>query len=336
MTDRRFLGSAALARVLANLDMTCVDIGARGGFFEDLLPMAWAVDAYRFEPDAAACDELNRQMKSEPPPWRSLEYFPTAIAGSNGTRTLYLTRMGSTSSMLESDVALAAHFGREDFYDLDRTVEVPTRTLDDFATSHGLASIDFVKLDIEGLEHEVIDGAPRLFGDEILGARIQINHLRFRKNQPLNFDIDRILNGHGFVPLGFAELHHWRRLTRTHHLVPMSGPFPYSLGQIAHGDMIYLRNTRAMGDHSDRQVKRLLKSAAFCLVYGYVDEALSVLLRPKVASYLAHGYGICVEDELSIVSHTLHEKALRDRRQARLQAVKSALRRRFERLIGGQ
>ena len=75
---------------------------------------------------------------------------------------------------------LAAHFGREDFYDLDRTVEMPTNTLDDVAAGHGLASINFVDLEIERLEHEVIDGAQRLIGDENLGARFDLHHWRRR------------------------------------------------------------------------------------------------------------------------------------------------------------
>lgn len=43
------------------------------------------------------------------------------------------------------------------------TVRVPVTTLDDLVERHGLARLDFVKIDVEGFETEVLDGASRSF-----------------------------------------------------------------------------------------------------------------------------------------------------------------------------
>ena len=92
--------SAAFARALAERPLMALDIGARRSFVADLLPIAAAVDAIGFEPDAGGCERLNRAAQSAKGPWRSLRFIDLALAGEAGRRALYLTRHGGTSSML--------------------------------------------------------------------------------------------------------------------------------------------------------------------------------------------------------------------------------------------
>ena len=62
-------GSAAFGRLLVERPLVALDIGARRGFVDDLLPIAAAVDAIGFEPDSDECECLNRtaQNQSGPP-----------------------------------------------------------------------------------------------------------------------------------------------------------------------------------------------------------------------------------------------------------------------------
>lgn len=46
-----FFRSTPLAAAFAQAGLTAVDIGSRGGFDPELLPIAWAVDGIGFEPD---------------------------------------------------------------------------------------------------------------------------------------------------------------------------------------------------------------------------------------------------------------------------------------------
>jgi FkbM family methyltransferase len=61
--------------------------------------------------------------------------------------------------------------------------EVATTTLDDFADENGIGHIDFLKVDVEGFEHEVIAGANRL----LLSRRIGV--LLFEVNRPVLSDV---------------------------------------------------------------------------------------------------------------------------------------------------
>ena len=50
---------SGLGRLLDDLSLVCLDVGARRGFTADLLPLARAVQAIGFEPDREECDRLN-------------------------------------------------------------------------------------------------------------------------------------------------------------------------------------------------------------------------------------------------------------------------------------
>jgi len=59
------------------------------------------------------------------------------------------------------------------------TITVPTTTLDEFAEQHGIERIDFLKIDVEGFEPEVLRGARRLLAARKIGLMI------FEVNKPI-------------------------------------------------------------------------------------------------------------------------------------------------------
>lgn len=83
-------------------------------------------------------------------------------------------------------------------------VEGTFTTLDAYCSANGIANIDFLKLDVEGMEFDVLRGAERML-DEGRIARIQFEYSAFTANarvqlrdfferlQPLGYSISRIL-----------------------------------------------------------------------------------------------------------------------------------------------
>lgn len=305
MPHKAFLGSLQLGRVLADLRMTCLDVGSRGGFTEDLLPLAPAVDACGFEPDPEECERLNLVAARGSHPWRSLRFIPIALGREHGSRTLNLYQRRGCSSFFEADVALAETFSRGDYFLLDDTIEVSTMTLDAAATTYDFTDAVCMKIDIEGAELEALASGPRLLGEQMLVIRTEVSFLPLLKGQPLYNDIDAYLRSNGLVPMGFMELHHWRRTTRRKHPHLAKGPIPYSRGQIVHGDMLYFRDPALMPDDTPQAVQMLLKAALLALVYEYVDHALMIVTRPAVSQYLRATYGFEPKNALGDVSRYL-------------------------------
>jgi FkbM family methyltransferase len=298
------LGSRALGRVLADLRLTCVDVGARGGVTADLLPLAAAVDAVAIEPDRKECARLNATARRGAP-WRRVRFIPTALARDHGVRRLHLYRDRACSSLYLADRAIARAFAREEYFELDGSVEVRTMPLDAAAEAYGFADAVYLKVDAQGAELEVLRSGPRLVGESLLVVRAEAAFTAVYHGQPLYADLEAYLRCHGFAPVGFLELHHWRRYSRRNHPELAEGPLPYSRGQLVHGDALFFRDPATLPDATVPGVERLVKAALLALAYEHVDHALALLSRPPVARHLAEVYGLEAKRELAVVSRHL-------------------------------
>lgn len=285
------ISNSGLNTILADLDLTCLDVGARGGFSTDLFPIAGSVSAVGFEPDRAECERLNREAALGGHPWRSLRFLPVALGAKQGSEQLHLYRQRGCSSMLEADTELAALFSREDYYILDDVVEVPVETLDEAAAEYGIQDAAFLKIDVQGGELDILSAGRTLLQSSLLALRLEVSLVPMYKGQPLFSDIDLFVRDFGFVPMGFPELHHWRRTTRVKHPRPAPGPLPYSRGQLVHGDVVYFRHPEAMPSESDAQIRALLRAAFIAIAYDYIDHAAAIFRRDRVNQWLRDRYG---------------------------------------------
>jgi FkbM family methyltransferase len=322
MPQKSLFGSSALFKVLADLPMTCLDIGSRHGFTKDLLPIAPAVDAYGFEPDPEECQRLNQNASEHLHPWRSLRYIPIALGRENEVRSLNLYRKRGCSSFLLADQARAETFSRGDYYQLDKTIEVRTTPLDEAAVKYQFNDAVYMKIDIEGAELEVFTSGRKLLTEQLLAIRTEVSFFPLLVDQPLFKDVDAYLRDCGFMPMDFIEVHRWRRTTKRKHPYPSKGPIPYSRGQLVHADMLYFRDPTTMPKDTPQAIQRLLKAGFLALVYEYVDHALALFTQPAVAGYLRSNYGVEPISVLKDVSRHLARRYRRSQWRRLQQSVK--------------
>ncbi len=137
---------------------------------------------------------------------------------------------------------------------------------------------------------------------------------------PLAEDIMVYLRGLGFVPMGFEELHHWRRSTRVKHPRQSQGPVRFSRGQIMHGDMLFFRDSSLFLD----DVEANLRLAFIAIAYGYLDHARDLMQRPAVRKWL-------LQHEISNLDGALGKVSCQHRRLFRRAKRKQS----FEELLFG-
>jgi len=296
--------------ILAEHPLQALDIGSRGGFEPDLAPIAFAVDAIGFEPEPEAFAALAGQPKGA---WRSLRHLPVAVSGADGERTLYIPRDPQSSSLLEPDQSVGDAFAKPDFCTVARTATVATRALDSIAGEFGLVRPAFLKLDIEGAEMEVLNGAPATVS-ELLVLKTEIGFVRFRHGQPIAAEIDLALRDRGFELMDFFRPARWR--IRDSVIAPQAGrdAIPYSRGRIMHGDYLFFRRPETIADP-----ERCLQLAAIAMAYGFFDHAAQVLERPEMADWLRRRHG-------AEVGPLVAEASRRMGRAAWLRAVAAHLR----------
>ena len=151
---RETFGRWAMARKYKRV---WIDVGAHEG--ETTFPLA-AVDpsllVYAFEPNLHAAARIMGRL-------RNYVVLPIAIAQSDGSAVLNLNAYEQSSSLLRADEAGLKRWVSEVEFKVVDAVTVPTMRLDTFLDGAGLRSVDFLKVDAQGLDLEVVKSA----GDRI-------------------------------------------------------------------------------------------------------------------------------------------------------------------------
>jgi len=123
-----------------------VDVGAHIGSFS-LIAAKSADRVLAFEPEPSNCEMLKKNVELND--LKNVKIFEMAVSGSSGYQELYAFENGSTGT----------HFlCKEDSTDLPHRMKkkVPTISLEDIIKREGLSQIDFLKLDCEGAEHDIL------------------------------------------------------------------------------------------------------------------------------------------------------------------------------------
>ena len=199
LLKRLGLGSDPLADAATILDgrVACVfDVGAHVGQTAARLLTAFPkARIYSFEPDPRSFAAL-REFASTT---KRIEAVNAAVGDTDGEATFFVNQFDQTNSLLPGD----PHAGQ---YLLDAggltpraELTVPVLTLDRFCAAHGVDRIDVLKLDAQGYELRVLDGARELLGRTAVPLiYVEVCFVRFYDGQPLFPDIYRHLFERGY------------------------------------------------------------------------------------------------------------------------------------------
>lgn len=269
-----FFRQTALGPVMERTGLVAIDIGARGGFDPDLLAAAWCVDAVGFEPEPDAYARLEGRAAE---PWRSFSVHPIAIGGTDTMRRLHITTDPEASSLLRHDRDIGRRFEMDHLMTVEREVPVDTLSLVSAAERFHIPPPHYLKLDVEGPELEIINGASAMLSQAV-AIKTEAAFIPMRQGQPLVWDMVAALRVKGFELIDIIRPAHWRTGPNPPHPYVGAGEVSYSRGQIVQSDLLFLRDAERCGDAEQR-----LRLALVALVLGYFDHARRVLARPEVS-----------------------------------------------------
>ncbi|MCA1909185.1 MAG: FkbM family methyltransferase [Magnetospirillum sp.] len=267
-----FFKRTALAENFAQAGLVAVDIGSRGGFDPDLLPIAWAVDGIGFEPEPQAFAQL---QSLSPAPWHSVTWLPFAVGAENGPATLWVPPDPVGASLLEHDPSVGERFGLTHLTSDCRPIAVDTLTLDCALDSRPLP--DYLKLDVEGAELSILKNAPKSLA-HCVAIKAEASFVAARKGQPVVADLDVFLRGQGFELMDVIRPMRWRSRPVAPHPYSWRGEPGYSRGQIGQCDLLYFRHPDAVTGQTQR-----LKAGLVAAALGYFDRALPLLTAAGIA-----------------------------------------------------
>jgi len=173
--------------------MRIVDLGANIGYYTLLEARAVGPQGriYAVEPDPATFEILQRNIEVNGYQDR-VQPFQMAIADRSGEARLYQSQKSNLNSLLPNP---------ED----DETFKViQTTTLDQFVKD--FEPIDFIRMDVEGFEHEILLGADRTFSSEHpIQLFMEVHDEIFdERGLPLEAFFEQLAN-YGFKPIAAAK-----------------------------------------------------------------------------------------------------------------------------------
>lgn len=206
----------------------------------DPLLQSLSCEVVGFEPVAAECEKLNAHYAGR------FTYLPHVV-GDGSSQTFYECAAAYNSSLFAPNMALIARFtGFEELFRVVATRSVLTKRLDDIPEASGT---DFLKLDVQGGELLVLEGAIRTLRD-VLVIHTEAEFLPMYNNQPLFSDIAPWLRARGFVL----------------HKIPAIGvrvfesfmtDDPAAANQVLWCDVVYVRDFLALDRLSETQLLKL-------------------------------------------------------------------------------
>jgi FkbM family methyltransferase len=261
---------------------------------------------FGFEPDAAEAARLNQRVTQD---GQDRQYYPAGLWGVSGTMQFEHNKSSGGSSFLRQNRAVTDRwkFENQTATSLARDMFFPVRaepmrvvSLDDWAAQTGVRKIDFLKLNVQGGELEVLKGGTGLLVGT-LGVLVEVSFVESYRARPMFADIDAFLRGAGFTFFDLLAHHYVGRAAApfaAQHLTlvePRLGQRVSAWGQLIEGHALYLRDPIAPR-HSEAGVIGCIKLAALAEAYGQIEFAFEVLQwllhRPDVAGTgLGHALG---------------------------------------------
>ena len=273
------------AGVFRENPVVVVDVGAKGGFQSEWKVFGDDLRVVCFEPDEAESRRLNAAAPV------GVRYLPFALGRSAASATFYENKVPASSGIFRTNMDYFSRLLNRDNGVVVKERTVTLVTLADALSQFGVASIDFIKLDVEGAELDVLMGGEDYLRDgRLLGVLSEVRFQEEINGSPPFSRLDLALREYGLRLYDLQFFHQSR------HVLPYPGIqdyrneagerfFAYTThGQIMDGDALYFRDFLLPANKAHRESAtptQLLKAAAFFEIYSLNDCAAELILAHR-------------------------------------------------------
>jgi len=248
-------------KLAPSLPIIAVDIGSRNGPF-DVDQLSSYSSFFCFEPNKDEFSKLTDKASkmSSPPACGELRHFPAAVCGHSGNTTLNVSRRPGATSTLEPNVEVLKHFAADhwsELADILKRENVPAVTLPEFTKKAKLSHIDFLKLDTQGNELDILKSSEEILNN-VGVVKVEVEFIQMYEGQALFDEVASYLRGKDFELIDIEVVPACRRFHHFSRLRP-------SAYRLVWADLVMVRSPF---DTSD---SRLIAKAAVLAAMGYTD-----------------------------------------------------------------
>lgn len=211
--------------------------------------------------------------------WGKISVHPYCIGGKTGKGTFNLNFHPTTNSLYPFNKEYASYsyvnypcYGEYIIGDACKpmaSVDLDLFSLEDALKIANIPSIDFLSLDVQGAEFDILEGAKSLLQKSCLGIQLEAEFAEFYRGQKTFSEINALLEGLGFE---LIDLESFGRCA------PMSLPIGYrGLEQTLSAEAIYVKKLDYLVKNGD--IESIYKAALFNLVYKKLGLCLKFLSK---------------------------------------------------------
>ena len=253
------------------------DVGARWGIEVPWKSFRNIIDLISFEPDIVEYNSLQKDKIQND------KIFPYALTNDCKEVTLNLTKSRGCSSLYKPNLKYLKNYPDVERFFVEDTVTVETTSLDTLYSDKVFSNIDFIKIDTQGSELDILKGGEKFLSKNILGIEVEVEFQPIYENQPLFSDIDSFIRNHLGLQIQDLRKAYWK--------YPVGINIGSPKGQLIFGDALYFRSPYeilSLCSHFQKSdaASKLLNACLMGIVYGYLDFSLCILNQPSINDFV--------------------------------------------------
>jgi len=250
--------------------MILIDVGAAG----ELLPRFSKVKdktIVAFEPEEKAFKELRNKYSSE-----NYIILKDALSEKRQEVEFKVTKKGQNSSLFEPNMEFWKKFPKSERFEVLKREKISANSLDNVLEKNKIFNPNFIKLDIQGGELDVLKGASENL-QKISCIELEIAFSELYVGQPLFSEIEQYLREFHFEVWDIARC--YQKLNSTIHIGNKKG-------KLISGDALFFKKPSELVKNNkilnEVEFKKLINSSFLIAeVYGFSDYSFELLEKSK-------------------------------------------------------
>lgn len=247
--------------LLIKNNLIYIDIGASGGVQPKWLNQTKKFKSILFEPNKKAYDKLVQNKKKHE------IIIQAALSDSKNNLNINICKDPQSSSFYEPNYQFLEKFNNFQRFEIVSKENIETQTLDYSLNEQKISDVDFIKIDTQGYELNILKGSEKIL-QEVIGIETECELTQMYLNQPLFSKILDFLLYKNFSLFDIKK-YFWKR--------DGNNINNSNKGQLIFIDALFLKQPEEIIENFKNNKKKLIKTIYVYKYYKYTDLAKIII-----------------------------------------------------------